>query len=335
MTIKFSVLVPVYNVEAYLESCVQSILKQTYAAYEIILVDDGSTDSSGIICDKFASMYDNIKVFHKENRGLIHTRRMAIEKASGDYYVMLDSDDLLSLNTLERLYFAISQHSCDCVVFNRKLLDKERIILPQYHFKEEYVTDKRNIVRKLLIESPYNAFVLKCAKASMYTGMDFTKYYHIQKGEDLLQSLELINNCRTVEFIDDPLYIYRIRAGSLTKQEDTSIPLVDFTVRQMTLQYIYKWNVFTKEDLQEYRNKCIILLVNQIIDICSRHNTFKEKKNYFMDIRKSTYYKSFLSHRISDVCIGRRKYIYVLFKWHLDKFNILLIQGYRRSKQSK
>ena len=85
--IRFSILVPVYQVELYIEECIQSVLKQTYQNWELILVDDGSKDKGGVVCDRYAEQYDNILVYHKENRGLIHTRRYGIERARGDYYI--------------------------------------------------------------------------------------------------------------------------------------------------------------------------------------------------------------------------------------------------------
>ena len=90
---KFSVLVPVYNVEKYLKQCIESVLNQTYQSFELILVDDGSTDNSGAICDEYASKHKFIKVIHKPNGGLLHTRRVSLAHATGDWYVFLDSDD--------------------------------------------------------------------------------------------------------------------------------------------------------------------------------------------------------------------------------------------------
>lgn len=102
--IKFSIVVPVYNVEEYLSECVESLIRQTYEAYEIILVDDGSTDRSGSICDTYAKQNQNIKVYHKKNGGLSDARNYGVEYATGDYMIFVDSDDYIDLNTLQIYY---------------------------------------------------------------------------------------------------------------------------------------------------------------------------------------------------------------------------------------
>lgn len=98
-----SVIVPVYNMEKYLEECVESILSQTYKKVELILVDDGSTDTSGMICDKYEEKDSRVKVIHKKNEGPIKARCTGVEAAGGDYVTFVDSDDWIKDNTYERL----------------------------------------------------------------------------------------------------------------------------------------------------------------------------------------------------------------------------------------
>lgn len=90
---KFSVIIPIYKVEQYLEECVDSVLRQNYSNYEIILVDDGSPDSCPIICDKYAEEFDHIKVIHKKNGGLSDARNVGLDISTGEYVIFLDSDD--------------------------------------------------------------------------------------------------------------------------------------------------------------------------------------------------------------------------------------------------
>ena len=103
---KISVIVPVYNVEAYLERCVESILKQTYSNLEILLVNDGSTDASGYLCDQLASINENIRVFHIENRGVSNARNLGIEQSRGEWLTFIDSDDFITNDYLETLISA-------------------------------------------------------------------------------------------------------------------------------------------------------------------------------------------------------------------------------------
>ena len=101
---KISIIVPVYNVEKYLEKCVRSILAQTFTDFELILVDDGSPDSSGAMCDQFAEQDQRVKVIHKENGGLSDARNAGIEIATGEYLGFVDSDDYIADDMYETLY---------------------------------------------------------------------------------------------------------------------------------------------------------------------------------------------------------------------------------------
>ena len=329
--IRFSILVPVYNVADYIEDCIYSVLVQTYTNYELILVDDGSTDESGNICDGFANNYSQIKVFHKKNRGLIHTRRFALQYATGDYFLMLDSDDMLEKDALEIINDTIEKHQCDCVFYNRKQLIDNKIVEASYHLQAEYVTDKQRLLRKALIEMPYNGIVLKCAKASLFSGTDYSSYYHIQKGEDLLQSLELLKNCNTAEFIDNQLYIYRKRSGSISNHILKEDYKIDFTVRKLTLRYLQRENVLTDEDWNDYRDKCIVILIDQIIEICSLNTQTDYKLRLLDAMFKDPYYYKFLRKGITDrKRVGYKSAVYYLFKFKLFYILINTIAVYSR-----
>lgn len=114
---KVSVIIPVYNVELYLERCVESVLNQTLFNFEVILVDDGSPDKCPDICDHYASVYDNVKVVHKKNGGLASARNAGIKVASGEYILFVDSDDWIDVNTLEELTALADKYNVDFVRF--------------------------------------------------------------------------------------------------------------------------------------------------------------------------------------------------------------------------
>ena len=125
-----SIIVPVYNVEDYLTECIESAIKQTYHNLEIILVDDGSTDTSGKICDMYACKDDRIKVFHKQNGGLSDARNTGIEKATGEYIYFLDSDDMLPTGAIEKMRNACVREDADMAIAGvEKFVDDK---LPQY-----------------------------------------------------------------------------------------------------------------------------------------------------------------------------------------------------------
>lgn len=113
---ELSIIIPVYNVEAYLKECVDSVLSQKYTDYEILLIDDGSKDSSGIICDQIQHIDNRIKVFHKENGGLSSARNLGLDKANGKYIMFIDSDDMLEKNSLHILMNRIKSFDYDIVL---------------------------------------------------------------------------------------------------------------------------------------------------------------------------------------------------------------------------
>ena len=113
-----SVIVPVYNVESCLGKCLDSILEQTYRDFELLLIDDGATDSSGDICERYAKTDERIKVFHKPNGGLSDARNYGIERASGDYLTFIDSDDYIIANYLEVLYKMATENNAEMLNIN-------------------------------------------------------------------------------------------------------------------------------------------------------------------------------------------------------------------------
>jgi glycosyltransferase involved in cell wall biosynthesis len=113
----FSIIIPVYNVEAYLEQCLDSVINQTYGDFEAILIDDGSKDNSGRICDEYCAKDSRLKVIHKHNGGVSSARNDGIAAASGEYLIFLDSDDYLVLSALQMLHQAISTDNCEMYMF--------------------------------------------------------------------------------------------------------------------------------------------------------------------------------------------------------------------------
>lgn len=128
-----SVIVPVYNAEKYLDRCIQSILGQTYKDLELLLIDDGSTDSSGIICDKYAQQDTRIRVFHKENGGASTARNLGLDEAKGEWVAFVDSDDWIEAEMYEEMLAAAQYHSVDAVYCDMVMEESEGLRLLQYN----------------------------------------------------------------------------------------------------------------------------------------------------------------------------------------------------------
>ena len=213
---KISVIVPVYNVEAYLERCVESILQQTYTHFELILINDGSTDSSGQICDHLASQYENIKVYHIGNAGVSNARNMGIQLATGSWVTFIDSDDFVTQDYLATLASAVEGVNVGFV------------IAPLHHIKNGIVTDlpphsgktelwsTEETMKELLMTTRTSFFpVAKLFKRDLLADEKFNTNYHLAEDALFLTELLLKTRCSSV-FIDKPIYYYDHREGSAT-----------------------------------------------------------------------------------------------------------------------
>ena len=213
---KISVIVPVYNVEAYLERCVESILHQTYTNFELILINDGSTDSSGQICDDLADQYENIKVYHIENAGVSNARNIGIQLATGVWITFVDSDDFVTKDYLATLASAVEGGNVGFV------------IAPLHHIKNGIVTDlppysgrkelwsTEETMKELLMTTKTSFFpVAKLFKRDLLVDEKFNTDYHLAEDALFLTELLLKTRCSSV-FIDKPIYYYDHREGSAT-----------------------------------------------------------------------------------------------------------------------
>ncbi len=221
---KFSVLIPVYNTEKYLEECLQSVLNQTYKDYEIILVDDGSTDSSPQICDDYQNKYpDIIKVIHQKNSGQLASRVTAIKEAFGDYCIFLDSDDLIVDSALETLALKIdSYYSPDMIIYpfyydRDGKLKKSKTINQSEHF---YSEEELHVLHELFFTSVLlNSMCTKCVKQTILIKsiLDVKKYSSLRCSEDRLQSMWILDNIANAVYLNAALYRYRLFSGSTTR----------------------------------------------------------------------------------------------------------------------
>ena len=213
---KISIIVPVYNVEAYLERCVESILKQTYTYFELILINDGSTDSSGKICDHLASQYENIKVYHIENAGVSNARNMGIQLATGAWITFIDSDDFVTQDYLATLVSAVEEENVGFVIAPLHHIKNSIVTdLPPYSGKTELCSTEETM-KELLMTTRTSFFpVAKLFKRDMLADEKFNTYYHLAEDALFLTELLLKTRCSSV-FIDKPIYYYDHREGSAT-----------------------------------------------------------------------------------------------------------------------
>lgn len=210
-----SVIIPVYNVEKYLPDCLESVLKQTYTDLEIILVDDGSTDTSGKICDEYGERDSRIQVIHKANSGVSDARNIGIEQAQGEYIGFVDSDDLLHPCMYEYLHRAIEEYeaeiaSCDYLPF----LDGETV--SEADLKEEYCLAKVENREQYLHNFLDINFVHYVVKSLYKKGLlEKLRFASGKRVEDVIFNGELSSMLQKRAVIKNRLYFYRLRQGSI------------------------------------------------------------------------------------------------------------------------
>lgn len=210
---KISVIVPIYNVEKYLEKCLDSILNQTYRYLEVILVNDGSTDSSKNICLHYEKLDERILLVSQENKGLSAARNKGLELATGDYIIFIDSDDYIAENMLEILINNIMEYDADiatCGIYN-VYIDKKQAL---YEKKEKYVCDAEEAYRQILIGKKVPASICnKLIKRTCISGLSFPQGKHY---EDAFFHVDLMQRVKYVCIDTEPLYYYVHRSGSIT-----------------------------------------------------------------------------------------------------------------------
>ena len=235
-----SVIVPVYNVQKYLKKCVDSITSQTYKNLEILLVDDGSTDSSGQICNEFEKNDARIKVIHKKNGGLSDARNAGLDRAKGQYYAFIDSDDYIQDNTIEIMLNAIKKNKSEIAVCNMIRFLEEGETVQFYCPTDHEVLYQGN--------QRYN----KLFEAKLFEGIRFPKgkYY-----EDTFVYHEVLYRANSIVLTGTDSYWYLSREDSIVGQPQYTERYFDF------IEAVYKRADFLlKHDVQPYAKEACLSL---------------------------------------------------------------------------
>ena len=264
---KFSILVPVYNVEKYLEQCVESLLNQTYKGdCEIILVDDGSTDSSGVICDRYAENNpDKIRVVHKENGGHTSARLEAIKNATGEYSLFCDSDDFVECSLLETVNAVLDDNpNTDMVMYSFCYYEngkKRPRNLSVFDGTEIFEGPAKKKLYDLLITTPYiNSLCTKAIKTALLK--NDTTDYSILKNTDIAEDAYvvsyLVTKCSKIININKPLYNYRTNRKSISRSYNPQKIERKNTLflYQRFIELLPAWEMDSEENINKIYGAC-------------------------------------------------------------------------------
>lgn len=263
-----SIIVPVYNAEKTIERCVNSILNQSYKDFELLLVDDGSTDSSGRICDAFAEMDQRIRVLHKENSGVSDTRNRGIAMAQGEYLQFADSDDWLTSDATEFFVRTAAEHQCDMVI-----ADFYRVI-------GERVAQKGDIEKDGLMDRSGYAASMMQKPADFYYGVLWNKFYKrsiieeynikmdttVSWCEDFMFNMEYVRHIETVYALKVPVYYYVKTKDSLVSQGLSMKKTIQMKLNVFTYYNHFYKDVLGEEDYEKRRGRIYRFLFDAASD---------------------------------------------------------------------
>ena len=294
-TLMFSVIVPIYKVEQYLEKCIDSIINQTYKNFELILVNDGSPDNCPRICDEYAKKDNRIKVIHKKNGGLVSARKAGLQVAYGKYIVCIDGDDWVQSNYLLRFEETIKKYNSDIVCCGSFLAFENKNINCPISKEDRYYDRKKieNEIFPILIENERGKYFSpniwgKTFKKDVYKTQQEKVDCRINIGEDHACTKPVIYNSTSMVILKECLYYYRQNPTSMTKKPKPFLWKVpEFIGKHMEEQI--------PMDIFDFQEQVYRMTVHNIFNVAmSQFNQNKPYKNIKEEIiknLKNEYYK--------------------------------------------
>ena len=276
-----SVIIPVYNVESYLKRCIDSILNQTYKNLEIIIVDDGSTDASGQICDEYEKADSRIKVLHKENGGQGSARNMALDMCTGEYIAFVDSDDYILDNMYETMLGALLATSADIALCGIKSDNGVRVKDSQTPPKMHVYQDAQELLLDYLTTGYiFTGPVNKLYKKEIFEGIRFPQ---IRAREDAYIMHELLGRANKAVHTAKCLYVQYIRPGSTEQAKFNDNKLILLQCSERLQEYISQ-NFPQLWDNVKYKhmNEIVVLMEDIVRSFCLK----KHKNTYTMLLKE-------------------------------------------------
>lgn len=263
-----SIIIPVYNAETTLRRCVQSVLKQEYTDFELFLMDDGSKDGSGAICDEFAAADSRVTVVHKPNTGVSDTRNQAISRARGVYLQFLDADDWITPDATRLLVRTAQTHDCDLVIADFYRVVGERVS-HKSGIGESGVLSREDYAAHMM-ENParyyYGVLWNKLYRRQIVVDHDLRMNPEIQFCEDFMFNLEYIRHAETFCALQVPIYYYVKTKNSLVSQSGGILDV--FKIKRMVFEYYNRFykTVLDEEEYEQSRLKVYRYFIDTATD---------------------------------------------------------------------
>jgi glycosyltransferase involved in cell wall biosynthesis len=260
---KISIIVPIYNVEKYLRECIESIISQTYKNLEIILIDDGSPDNCGKICDEYARKDDRIKVIHKENGGVSDARNCGLDNATGKYLAFVDPDDYVDNTYIEKLYNAIKENNVQMSQCSLLKVNDNKENLGMFGYPSKEIKAGKDVLYDYYYAKQrffFSALVSKMYDINLFKDIRFSKG---RIYEDDFVSYKIYYNIDKIAIFNEALYFYRIREGSIMHTKFSIKNYDDLINREEQLKFFKDNNEDELYDcaMYDYINMLSILYV--------------------------------------------------------------------------
>ena len=303
---RYSVIVPLYNAESTIKACIDSVLNQTYKDFELIIVDDGSTDKGGEICDAYALENDKIKVIHKQNGGAGKARNIGISLSKGEYILFLDADDEWESSLLKSL----EEYSSDVITFGYKIDYGQKIVTKKI-INESEELNVLNAVRILENQGAFNVVWNKAYKREILKSSSFPQE---NSCEDLIYNCRIFKNVKTVAILSSILYVYNRKEDiTLANRYDKNLNENILKAKEERLS-LYKEIGFVGEEAEKlFALKYIGYEFSKIPNIFRKNNGLKakekfkelkkiiknkESKKYFKKVKVQGFYKKLLKFHV-------------------------------------
>lgn len=344
-----SVIIPVYNSSEYLKQCLISIVEQTYRNLEIIIVDDGSTDGSSLMCDQFAEIDSRIKVLHMGNEGASLARKTGVDNSNGDYFLFVDSDDWIDLDTIEKCLNSVIEKKSDCVLFSyiKEYQNKSfEVSLFDYEFSYDIKDSEKYVHRKLIglnsseLDRPHKIDNISSVCMKLYSKKciengKFISERIIGTSEDTIFNMYALENA-SITYIHEYLYHYR----KSNVESITSCYKPDLSNQWDNMYRCFFQYVMNHEKKQEYES----LLYNRIAcgmiglglnEVNNSENVLTVSKKIKTILNKALYEEAFKRLDVS-YCPFKWKIFFVFCKLKMSLSLTLMLKtmNYLRSKIS-
>ena len=279
---KISVIMPIYKAEKYLDKCVTSILQQTFRDFELLLIDDGSPDGCGRMCDEYALRDSRVKVFHKPNGGVSSARQLGTEKAQGEYIIHADPDDWVEKDMLEELYNKAINDNADMVICDFIMDFPKRSVYIKQEIKEG--TDSNTILRLLLNQQLHGSCWNKLIRTSLFKKYDICFPINIIRWEDLYVICNLLLNPIKVAYIPKAFYHYDqiVNEESIVRKPSqtgvsSQILFCNYFQQKLSPSEHYEEELYTIKSCTK-----ILMLTSELYSFDELKNIFSEINDQFI-----------------------------------------------------